>query len=127
MKKFLILLVAILSLSSTKNANAQTPTHNVIWNYVGANAAEVATYTQAVFVDNVRVIGNPVCVGTTATDTRCSIGVGQLAAGPHTVAVEATKDNITTRTQVTNLNIGANAPKNPSGFSYQINVTISLP
>lgn len=107
-------------------AYAQAPTATVVWSY-DVNAAEVATYTQRVYVDGNQVTGNPTCTGATATLTNCQMPIGTLAAGAHTIAVEATKDNVTARTQISNLNIGTNAPRNPVNFRYQIQINVNLP
>lgn len=121
-----LILLTALSLT-TLNAQTPTPTANVTWDFPDRNLAEVTTYVQAVFVDNVRVTGNPICTGLTATSSRCTIGVGTLAPGPHSIAVEASLNNITARTQVNGINIGTNAPANPVNFRYQLNLTINVP
>lgn len=126
MKRIWILSIALLGFLAVGKAQAQAPTATIVWDY-DVNAAEVATYTQRVLVDNVQVTGNPTCTGVTATSTNCRMPIGTLTAGAHTIAVEATRNNVTALTQISNLNIGTNAPRNPVNFRYQIRIDVNLP
>lgn len=123
LKKFV---VATVFLGLMATVNAQSATATVVYGYPAVLMAEVSTYTQVVTVDNVLIPGNPTCVQV-GPDVSCSIPVGTVAAGRHTLSVEATKNNVTAKTTITGLDIGATAPKNPVNFRYQLQITVNLP
>lgn len=122
-----MILFALLLIPSL--SHAQAPTHTIVWDYgTGSLLAETAQYQVAVFVDSNRITTAPTCVQD-ATVVRCRVPVGSLLTpGRHNIAVEATLNNVTARTEINGLEVGgANTPKNPVNFRYQINITVNVP
>jgi hypothetical protein len=107
-------------------AHAQAPVTSLSYRYAQETALNVGLYTQVITIDGNVVTTPPTCTQA-AADVVCTVPVGTLAAGPHTLRVDATKDNITATTIISNLNIGSVSPKNPTGFKYNITLTVALP
>lgn len=130
MKKLLLLIPLLVLAFPGQVAKAQTPQHRVIWKYAQETALNVNTnYVQVVRVDNAVITTatlKPTCVQA-AADVECAIALGTLASGPHNVSVSATVGSVEANTTINNLNLGANAPKNPTDFRYQINITVNVP
>lgn len=107
-------------------AAAQTPTTTLAWDYLSVTPAIVATYTQTVTVDGTAITATPVCAAAGANVT-CTVPIGTLASGRHTVAVAALLNGVSATTSVNGIDPTGTAPKQPSSFRYQINVTVNIP
>lgn len=106
-------------------AKAQTPTTRVEWDFKVDTVANVATYAHTVRVDSTNITTAPTCVQV-GPDVTCSVPIGTLSSGTHTVSVKATKNNVSSEMTVNGLN-GVNGPKSPEGIRININVTVTIP
>ena len=120
MKKFL-LATAFLLFSSVSQAQAVS---TLAWDYT-ALPAEVALYTQIVKVDGAIITAAPTCVALGTTSTTCSVTIPTLAAGSHSLSIEATKGGISAQTIMTGVN-PTNGPKSAANPRYIINITINV-
>jgi hypothetical protein len=121
----LILGLALMLLSPTIAA-AQTRVTTFAWDYDDTPAA-VATYTQAVRVNDVAIVIPPTCVAKTVTPavTTCSVPI-TANTGSNTVSVAATKDGVTKTTIYSGIDL-SRGPKEPSAPRINITVSITLP
>jgi hypothetical protein len=89
---------------------------------------EVATYTQVALVDGAVLTGAITCGPKSGapTQTSCSIPVPTLAAGKHTLEVNATKNGMTATTRLTNAD-PANGPASATSPRIIVTVTVTVP
>jgi hypothetical protein len=84
--------------------------------------AEVATYTQQVFLDNVLLTGVPTCTLLGSTQTQCKFTLGTLTPGTHVIKVVATLGQQSAEGSM-NYDPSKN-PKNPINIKIVITITV---
>ena len=115
----ILLSAAFVLISST--AFAQTRT--LSYDYLTDLPAVVATYTQSVTLDGVSVSGTVACVALGTTGTTCSIPVGVLTSGNHTIVVTVSLNGNTVQASKTGFN-PADFPHTPGGLRIVITIVI---
>lgn len=120
----LVLALAFLCLSVPAYAQAAS---TLSYDIAGAVPSVVATYTQAITVDNVVQTAAPVCAPKGTTDTTCTVTMNApLGSGTHTVTVAETLNGQTAALTVSGLNPN-NAPKSAVNTRIVTTTTIVVP
>lgn len=100
-------------------------TSQIGWRYTATTLAEVNGYNQVLSIDGTTSSAPIVCVQS-GVDVTCNVNVSMLSSGVnHTLKLDATFNGVSKSTTISGLNPN-NAPKDPIGFKYTINVTINF-